>query len=337
MKFSKDKKEIIISCLLEKIAEGRDDAPKLVSKEFEINLNTVHTYLNELIDQGRIIREKRGVYKLNENRVSFTFTRSGGDLEDDGYIFEYIVEPQIAGLSDTIQQIWYYAVSEMINNVIDHSEAENVHVTVVQDIRSTTVIIQDDGIGIFRKLQEYYGFRTFSDIAAELAKGKLTTDEIHHSGEGIFFTSRMMDTFFIYSDGHFYSRDKYTNEWEAFIPDRKIEGTLVYLSLENNSRKTAKQIFDAYTNEDGGFQRTEIRLDSIFDKAPVSRSRAKRLCNRLTEFKEVVLDFEGIDWVGQGFMHQVFSVFHRENPDIQLKPKNMTQDVERMYNHVRQS
>ncbi len=337
MKFSKDKKEIIISYLLEKIAEGRDDAPKLVSKEFEINLNTVHTYLNELIDQGRIIREKRGVYKLNENRVSFTFTRSGGDLEDDGYIFEYIVEPQITGLSDTIQQIWYYAVSEMINNVIDHSEAENVHVTVVQDIRSTTVIIQDDGIGIFRKLQEYYGFRTFSDIAAELAKGKLTTDEIHHSGEGIFFTSRMMDTFFIYSDGHFYSRDKYTNEWEAFIPDRKIEGTLVYLSLENNSRKTAKQIFDAYTNEDGGFQRTEIRLDSIFDKAPVSRSRAKRLCNRLTEFKEVVLDFEGIDWVGQGFMHQVFSVFHRENPDIQLKPKNMTQDVERMYNHVRQS
>ena len=336
MKFSKDKKEIIISYLLEKIAEGRDDAPKLVSKEFEINLNTVHTYLNELIDQGRIIREKRGVYKLNENRVSFTFTRSGGDLEDDGYIFEYIVEPQIAGLSDTIQQIWYYAVSEMINNVIDHSEAENVHVTVVQDIRSTTVIIQDDGIGIFRKLQEYYGFRTFSDIAAELAKGKLTTDEIHHSGEGIFFTSRMMDTFFIYSDGHFYSRDKYTNEWEAFIPDRKMEGTLVYLSLENNSRKTAKQIFDAYTNEDGGFQRTEIRLDSIFDKAPVSRSQAKRLCNRLTEFKEVVLDFEGIDWVGQGFMHQVFSVFHRENPDIQLKPKNMTQDVKRMYNHVRQ-
>ena len=84
-------------------------------EEFEINLNTVHTYLNELIDQGRIIREKRGVYKLNENRVSFTFTRSGGDLEDDGYIFEYIVEPQIAGLSDTIQQIWYYAVSEMIN------------------------------------------------------------------------------------------------------------------------------------------------------------------------------------------------------------------------------
>ena len=337
MKFSKDKKEIIISYLLEKIAEGRDDAPKLVSKEFEINLNTVHTYLNELIDQGRIIREKRGVYKLNENRVSFTFTRSGGDLEDDGYIFEYIVEPQIAGLSDTIRQIWYYAVSEMINNVIDHSEAENVHVTVVQDIRSTTVIIQDDGIGIFRKLQEYYGFRTFSDIAAELAKGKLTTDEIHHSGEGIFFTSRMMDTFFIYSDGHFYSRDKYTNEWEAFIPDRKMEGTLVYLSLENNSRKTAKQIFDAYTNEDGGFQRTEIRLDSIFDKAPVSRSQAKRLCNRLTEFKEVVLDFEGIDWVGQGFMHQVFSVFHRENPDIQLKPKNMTRDVERMYNHVRQS
>ncbi|MBP3196631.1 MAG: DUF4325 domain-containing protein [Butyrivibrio sp.] len=340
MKFSKDKKEIIISYLLEKIAEGRDDAPKLVSKEFEINLNTVHTYLNELIDQGRIIREKRGVYKLNENRVSFTFTRSGGDLEDDGYIFEYIVEPQIAGLSDTIRQIWYYAVSEMINNVIDHSEAENVHVTVVQDIRSTTVIIQDDGIGIFRKLQEYYGFRTFSDIAAELAKGKLTTDEIHHSGEGIFFTSRLMDYFAAVSCGSIFTHNKYSEisqEISVFGSGRirkNKRGTLIYMSLSNYSNKNALDIFNSYASIEGGFTKTSIPLKNIYDMPPVARSQAKRLVRRLGDFEEVILDFEGMEAIGQGFAHELFVVFQNEHKNTRLIPINSNEVITKMIAHV---
>ena len=144
----------------------------------------------------------------------------------------------------------------------------------------------------------------------------------------------MMDRFFVYSEGHFYSRDKHENEWESYVPKGDMKGTLVFLSLENNSRRTAKEVFDQYTNEEGGFQKTEIRLASVFDKAPVSRSQAKRLCHRLEDFEEVVLDFSDISWTGQGFMHEVFVVFRKKNPKVSLNPINMLPDVAAMYRHV---
>jgi hypothetical protein len=78
-------------------------------------------------------------------------------------------------------------------------------------------------------------------------------------------------------------------------------------------------------------------LKNIFDSAPISRSQAKRLCNRLEKFEEVILDFEGISWMGQGFAHQMFVVFKNAHPSITIKPINMNDSVENMYNHVMKS
>ena len=75
-------------------------------------------------------------------------------------------------------------------------------------------------------------------------------------------------------------------------------------------------------------------MKNIFDTSPVSRSQAKRVCNRLEKFKEVVIDFEGVQWMGQGFAHQLFVVFAREHLDIQIVPINMNEDITKMYNHV---
>ena len=78
-------------------------------------------------------------------------------------------------------------------------------------------------------------------------------------------------------------------------------------------------------------------MKNIFDSSPVSRSQAKRVCNRLEKFKEVVLDFEGVQWMGQGIAHQLFVVFANDHPDIQLTPINMNEDVTKMQMHVTQT
>jgi len=79
---------------------------------------------------------------------------------------------------------------------------------------------------------------------------------------------------------------------------------------------------------------TRIPLKNIFDAAPVSRSQAKKICNRLEKFQEVELDFEDLDWMGQGFAHQIFVVFEKTNPQIKIVPINMSEAVAKMYNHV---
>jgi len=93
-------------------------------------------------------------------------------------------------------------------------------------------------------------------------------------------------------------------------------------------------VFDRYSNLDNGFDKTTIPLKNMFETAPVSRSQAKRVCNRLNEFREVILDFEGLEWMGQGFAHQIFVVFQNAHPDIVLTPVNMSDGVNKMYNHV---
>jgi hypothetical protein len=41
----------------------------------------------------------------------------------------------------------------------------------------------------------------------------------------------------------------------------------------------------------------------------MSRSQARRLMNRFDRFSEVVLDFTGVNFIGQGFADEIFRVF----------------------------
>ena len=75
--------------------------------------------------------------------------------------------------------------------------------------------------------------------------------------------------------------------------------------------------------------RTIIRL-CTHASAFVSRAEAKRLLHGLEKFREVVLDFAGVDMVGQGFVDEVFRVWHRAHPETSLLPVDMLEPVEFM-------
>lgn len=334
MRFNSERKKSIIIYLLEKIEQKDEGISKSVAQAFSVNQNTVHTYINELVDEKIIKRIKRGQYELVKEEYKYDLKRENGDLDTDTYAYDYCLQEHICDLAVNVQAIWSYAFSEMINNVMDHSAAENVKVIVEQDYLNTNVMIADDGIGIFKKIKEHFAFSSLDEAICELFKGKLTTDSENHSGEGIFFSSKMMDDFFIVSSGKIFTNNKYDNSRIISIAVENVKGTCVIMSLSNFSHKNPQEVFDLYANVDGGFIRTKIPMKNIFDTSPVSRSQAKRVCNRLEKFKEVVIDFDGVQWMGQGFAHQIFVVFVKEHPDISLIPINMNEDITKMYNHV---
>ena len=49
------------------------------------------------------------------------------------------------------------------------------------------------------------------------------------------------------------------------------------------------------------------------------------------------MDFLGIDEIGQGFAHELFVVFQREHENVHLMPTNVSKEVEKMINHVKNS
>ena len=109
------------------------------------------------------------------------------------------------------------------------------------------------------------------------------------------------------------------------------------MKLENETTRTIKEVFDMFADVDGGFTKTNIPLKNIYDTNPVSRSQAKRLCNRFDRFEEVELDFKEVESIGQGFAHEVFVVFQNAHPGVRIVPTNMSEKVEKMIYHVRES
>ena len=62
----------------------------------------------------------------------------------------------------------------------------------------------------------------------------------------------------------------------------------------------------------------------------MSRSQARRVLTRFERFSEVLLDFHGIEIIGQGFADEIFRVFRREHPEIRVIWGRTTEKVERM-------
>ncbi len=222
--------------------------------------------------------------------------------------------------------IWHYGFTEMFNNVLDHSEARTVCVMVSKTAASTRVLLSDDGVGIFKKIQAALGLDDARHAVLELAKGKFTTDPANHSGEGIFFASRMFDEF-----------DK-REDWILDRSEKPIHGTLVTMVLHNHTARTLRKVFDKFSSEEEayGFTKTvvPVKLLQYGDDSLVSRSQAKRLLGRFEKFEEVLLDFSGVASIGQALADEVFRVFRAKHPDVEMVAIHASSEVRRMMNRA---
>jgi hypothetical protein len=174
----------------------------------------------------------------------------------------------------------------------------------------------------------------------DLLKGKTTTMPKSHSGEGIFFTSKVGDKFILDSYGYLLMVDNALQD--VFVEEvKKIKrGTRVTFNLSTSSSLHLNDIFKKYTNigagKDYGFDKTEVRI-KLYTMAGVyiSRSQARRVIAGLEKFKVVVFDFDKVSVVGQAFADEIFRVFHHKYPDIKLETENMNESVNFMVERAR--
>ena len=231
-----------------------------------------------------------------------------------------------------LQRICAYGFTEMYNNAIDHSGGTKIYTEV--EIRDTqmSITIMDNGIGIFQKIQNALNLESTRESILHLSKGKFTTDPSKHSGEGIFFTSRVFDSFSIFSSDMFYTFEN--KDWILSNEKKEIfgEGTLIKMRLSLDTKRTPKEIMDEYADHEIGFGKTivAVALSADPNDPHVSRSQAKRLLMGLEKFRTIILDFKGVNSVGQAFVDEVFRVFKNEHPDITIHYFNANEEVEAM-------
>lgn len=327
--------ETIRQFILENIEDHPKDIVNVSTKKFNISRQAINKHIRVLVRQQAISihgTTKSRRYSLRPIKNMEKIYTLSSDLEED-VIWRKDVLPLLNEFPDNVIKIWNYCFTEMFNNAIDHSSGMSAIVSLKKTAITTEIGIFDNGEGIFRKIQRELNLLDESHAVLELSKGKLTTDPSRHTGEGIFFTSRMVDDFTILS-GKTYFSHKHTNDKDWILERQKFErGTSVFMNMKNNTSRTVKKIFDQYTSgEDFGFNKTiiPVRLVQYGDELLVSRSQAKRLLNRIDRFKTVILDFDGVKEIGQAFSDEIFRVFASTNKDVRLYHVNANKDVEQM-------
>lgn len=321
--------------ILENVSKHPADIATLTAEHFGISRQAVNKHLQQLLSQGHLsaegtTRDRR--YALRPLlEKEFTYALDGNLKED--VVWRKDIAPLFAELPENVRYILQYGITEMVNNAIDHSSGTSVTVQIEKTSVACRIYIYDDGEGIFEKIQRELNLEDERHALLELAKGKLTTDPAHHTGEGIFFSSRMFDRFMIFSGKTVFDHSESYGDWLEEFP-RLSAGTAVLMSLNNNTARTAKEVFDYFASgdEDHGFTKTivPVRLAQYEQETLISRSQAKRLLARIDKFRTVVFDFEGVDTIGQAFADEIFRVFAQEHPDITILDLGANSEIKQM-------
>jgi len=87
----------------------------------------------------------------------------------------------------------------MLNNAIDHSSSPNVLVELSIGSGLFQFTIRDWGLGAFESIRHKFALSSHFEAIELMLKGKQTTMPERHSGQGIFFTSKISDLFILRS------------------------------------------------------------------------------------------------------------------------------------------
>lgn len=347
---AKHRRDEIRREILARLADWSVSPVAAVAEYFGVTRQAVQRHLAAMVDEGLI--EAQGTaphlrYRLHALSHAEAEMRLKPPPEEDR-VWREQVRPTLEGLDAEPTDICYYGFTEILNNAIDHSGGRRVRVWAERSGASVRMGVEDDGIGIFRKLAEATRLSDIREVPLELAKGKLTTDPRRHTGEGIFFTSRAFTSIVLESNGISFAYQHREPEplWTVSgpsdaeaVPDESARGTRVELLLVLPARRPLEAVFAEYSSgpEEYRFSKTHVplKLAAVGEDTLMSRSSAKRVLARVERFDEATLDFTHVRSIGQAFADEIFRVFASEHPNVHLRVVNANPKVQAMIRRAR--
>lgn len=330
-----EKRKEIENYILEYISENPKNVSSAISAMFGVSRQTANIHLRRMVKDNLL--QQKGTTKAREytlvpmSRKSLRFDIS--PTTEENAIWRNEISEQLKSLPENVYEICHHGFTEMFNNIIDHSGSRHARVHVERNPVKVKMYVQDAGVGIFQKILDKFGFDDVRQVLLELSKGKLTTDPEKHTGEGIFFTSRMFDFFMIASGNSTFQRHK-GEDWFFEERTRSFDGTIVSMEISILSKRKVEEIFNQYASEfnDYGFSKTHVpvKLAQYEGERLISRSQAKRLLARVDKFHEVLLDFTGVQSIGQAFADEIFRVYKNEHPNVLIVYIRANDDVKKM-------
>ncbi len=314
-----------------------------VAEHLKVSRVYSHRLLHKLCEEGVVVlvgktnrahyilaSNKKALFRAQKTIQNITLRLKNNNLSESEILKKIENETGIfLDVNENIHKIFSFAFTEMLNNAIDHSHSKKITIECRRTTTAITFIVRDFGVGIFKNVCQKFHLPGTLDAIQEILKGKTTTAPKEHSGQGVFFTSKIGDIFIVDS----FEKKLTVNNLlpDIFISDRKIvRGTRISFSIHLSSRRKIIDVFNAFTGDDGdlGFDKTKVVVKLFkFGKILPSRSEAKRVTMNLEHFKHIELDFKGVDTIGQAFADEIYRVWHSRYKNIHLSAVNASDIV----------
>ena len=318
--------------ILDEIILHPVDIVAITVQKFNVTRTTVHRHLRYLLEQGQIIKSgttrniKYALKTSLDRHLSYTIQKNLSEFD----VLQHDFRDIFKRFPENIDDVCVYGFTEIFNNAIDHSKGTEIKVRTSYINNQLFIYIQDNGIGVFKSIYDYFQLTDPRESVFQLTKGKMTTDPTNHTGEGIFFTSRAFDQFEIYANKLHYFRDNIENDWALETLDTNNTGSTISMMISKHSLINLVELFKQYQDPESlAFNRTDfiVELSRLSNEPFISRSQAKRVILGLDKFSQITLDFSGVRLVGQGFVDEVFRVFKLAHPTITINYINAKSDV----------
>jgi len=312
----------------QKILETARKKGLIKSRDFVDDFSVSRQYVNKLISQ---LVDEKNLIKLGSTRAAMYVTPEYINLHPEitpNIYTKHLINKKLeehevlddieqkflpfGTLPENINSIFTFAFSEMLNNAIEHSKSTKIDISVSLIDNELSFSIADFGIGVFRNIMKKRKLKSEMEAIQDLLKGKTTTAPKQHSGEGIFFTSKIGDEFILDSFGYQFISDNKIKD--IFIKKAKgqKQGTKVIFRINLKDKHHLNDIFHKYTNlsddSDYGFDKTEIRI-RLYTEGGVNISRSQAR----------VMDYDRVPIIGQAFADEVYRVFQNKHPDIKIE------------------
>ncbi len=315
-----------------------DELPGYLMERLQVSRRRAAAILKRLVAAQWLTdigKPRRPQYRPGPLRQVVKRYEIGGLSEDLPWRIDF--DPYFS-LPKTVRRMAQHAFTELLNNAIDHSGGTAATVSMRQTPLQLQLLVSDDGIGLFTRIQERFAIGDPTLAMLELSKGKLTSNPDRHSGYGLFFTSRLADVFDIHAnESAFQCRSWERRSWSAGRPAAKV-GTSVFMAIQLDTPRSLDAVLRAYSHDNlgYGFEKTVVPLHLLGTDgvALASRADAKRVVSRLALFRYAEIDFSGITEIGHGFADELFRVFRRDHPELQIEATGMAPRVEAMVRSV---
>ena len=151
--------EEIRSFITKNVKRHPKDIGKVTADHFKISRSAVSNHLKALIADDILSAEgstKARTYSLRNFVDEYFPLAVSPELREDR-VWRENISPLLRDVKENVRGICHYGFTEMLNNVIDHSESKNAVAFLSRNAVNIEIAIWDTGVGIFNKIQSSFG------------------------------------------------------------------------------------------------------------------------------------------------------------------------------------